>query len=252
MYPMEKFNINDYLKEAEALEKLFSEFIDKCDITTNFYNSYPRQYTAVNDDSRRLQRELLKRYETWFAVTKLIVNQYSDRTSEFIGEYKKIKNIILLSDRKEKSTWKSDFIENFDTQVNILHTINPIILIQEANFKKLITADVINSELDQAEVLYEHEFYRPAGAIAGVVLERYLKTLCEVNAIPFNDKDTIDPLATKIYTSKKIADFDGTFLKSIQHLASIRNKCTHPKEDPKPHEVRELIDKTKKITFIGL
>jgi HEPN domain-containing protein len=106
--------------------------------------------------------------------------------------------------------------------------------------------------LSQAELLYKNDFYRAAGAIGGVVLERYLKTLCEVNQIEVGGNDTIEPLATKIYKSGKIPEFDITLFKSIQHLASIRNKCDHPKEEPKQHEVRELLDKIKKITFLGL
>jgi hypothetical protein len=248
---MEKFDINAYIVEAESLEKLFNEFIDNCSTFKDFYTRPIKDYEIVNGNSKVLQRELLRRYEKWFAVTKLVVQQYSDRNQEFVDEYQEIKFIISLIDHRGKDTWKSNFIEKFDTQVNILHTIIPIIALQEASYKKLITADLINSELEQAEVLYDYEFYRAAGAVAGVVLERYLKTLCEVNAVPFNEKDTIDPLATKIYTSGKIADFDKTLLKSIQHIASIRNKCAHP-EEPKPQEVRELIDKTKKITFLSI
>jgi len=66
----------------------------------------------------------------------------------------------------------------------------------------MITADLLDSELSQAELLYKHDFYRASGAIAGVVLERFLKTLCEVNQITFGENDTIEPLATKVYTSK--------------------------------------------------
>ena len=151
-----------------------------------------------------------------------------------------------------KSTHLDNFIDTFDKQVNILHTIIPIISLKENDFKKIITADLLDSELSQEELLYKHDFYRASGAIAGVVLERYLKTLCEVNQIDIGDNDTIEPLATKLYTSKKIPEFDITLFKSIQHLASIRNKCDHPKDEPKQHEVRELLDKVKKITFLEL
>lgn len=143
-------------------------------------------------------------------------------------------------------------IDSFDTQVNILHAIIPTIPLKETNFKKLITADLLDSELSQAEHLYKNDYYRASGAIAGIVLERYLKTLCEVNQIEIGENDTIDPLATKIYKSEKIPEFDIIRLKSIQHLASIRNKCDHPKDEPKQHQVRELLDKVKKITFLGL
>jgi hypothetical protein len=211
-------------------------------------------FIGITDKAKSIQRELLKRYEIWFAITKIIVIEYSDKYDIFEENYE---NVIYCITKKntvnsnKKAIFES-FINIFDIQVNILHTIIPIISLKENNFKKIITADLLDSELSQAELLYKHDFYRASGAVGGVALERFLKTLCEVNQITFGENDTIEPLATKLYTSKKIPEFDITLFKSIQHLASIRNKCDHPKEEPKQHEVRELLDKVKKITFLGL
>ena len=244
---MGNFNVNDYLKEAKELENLFVKFIGLCDDDNYF------AYVRLSDSAKPIQRELLKRYEIWFAVTKLIVRQYSDRYTTFEEKYPAIKKYISISSGDEdKELFHNNFIDLFDTQVNIIHTITPIISLKETNFKKILTADLLDSELEQAEILYKYDFHRASGAIAGVVLERYLKTLCEVNLIDIGEKDTIEPLATKLYKLDKVPDFDLTLFKSIQHLASIRNKCTHSNEDVKSHEVRELIDKVKKITFLAL
>ncbi|MDD5617322.1 MAG: HEPN domain-containing protein [Candidatus Methanoperedens sp.] len=244
---MKNFNVLDYIHEAEELEKLSSEFINLCE---EYQMSGYGTFLKLTTQAKSIQRELLRRYEVWFAVTKLVVKQYSDKNSEFEDNYVILKNYITLKNTKSsKSSYLNNLVDSFDTQVNILHTIIPTISLKETNFKKILTADLLDSELSQAELLYKHEFYRAAGAIAGVVLERYLKTLCEVNQITIGENDTIEPLATKIYKSEKIPEFDITLFKSIQHLASIRNKCDHPKEEPKQHEVRELLDKVKKITF---
>jgi len=251
---MENFNVKDYLNEANSLHTLFGDFFSECDTIYGFSDIYERSinYVTLSDSAKSLQRELLKRYEVWFAVCKLIVRQYSDRHEVFEKKYPLVKAHVLLDVKKTKDHLLNDFTDLLDSQVNILHTIIPIISLKETNFKKIITADLLDSELDQAEVLYKHDFHRAAGNIAGVVLERYLKTLCEVNMIEVGEKDTIEPLATKMYKSDKLPDFDKTLFKSIQHLASIRNKCSHPKEDVKQHEVRELLDKVKKITFLSL
>lgn len=248
---MKNFNVLDYIHEAEELEKLFSKFIGLCDEKVSYR---PERYMGpeINDQAKPVQRELLRRYEVWFAVTKLIARQYSDKYSVFEENYENVKQHILIKIGYDKSHYLNGFIDCLDKQVNILHTLIPIISLKETNFKKIITADLLDSELSQAELLYKHDFYRAAGAIAGVVLERYLKTLCDVNQIDIGENDTIEPLATKIYKSQKIPEFDLTLFKSIQHLASIRNKCDHPKDEPKQHEVRELLDKVKKITFLGL
>ena len=259
---MYNFDINAHIDEAKELENLFVKFVGLCDeISISLPNSkYDRvklsmpktAYSRVelSDSAKPIQRELLQRYEIWFAVTKLIAKQYSDRYKLFEERYPAIKNCIL-GNFVSKKILQNLFIATFDEQVNILHTIIPTISLKETNFKKILTADLLNSELEQAEMLYKYDFDRASGAIAGVVLERYLKTLCDINLIDVGEKDTIEPLATKLYKSDKVPDFDITLFKSIQHLASIRNKCTHSKEDVKRHEVRELLDKVKKITFLA-
>lgn len=252
---MKNLNISDYIQEAEAIESLFCKFINLCVVSLKYDIRLGGKvnYVNVTNQSKPVQREVLRRYEIWFAVTKLIVRQYSDKYDEFESNYANVKKCITNNKTySSTNTNKIDFIDTFDKQVNILHTIVPIIELKETNFKKIITADLLDSELSQAELLYKHDFYRAAGAIAGVVLERYLKTLSEVNQIDIGDNETIEPLATKLYKSQKVPEFDLTLFKSIQHLASIRNKCDHPKEEPKQHEVRELLDKVKKITFLGL
>ena len=257
---MYNLDIDAHIKEANELENLFVEFIGLCDeksVSSSIkYSTFSipavEYHVKLSDSAKPIQRELLQRYEIWFAVTKLIVKQYSDMHEIFEMEYPKIKNHILILVNASKKSFQNNFIDLFDTQVNILHTIIPIISFKEINFKKILTADLLDSELEQAEMLYKYDFNRASGAIAGVVLERYLKTLCDVNLIDVGEKDTIEPLATKLYKSDSVPDFDITLFKSIQHLASIRNKCTHPKEDVKNHEVRELLDKVKKVTFLAL
>lgn len=244
---MKNFNIVDYIHEAEEIENVFSQYIKLWEITPKVF------YSEIPDTAKPIKRELLKRYEIWFAITKRIINQYSDKYDTFESNYQGVINCITGKPTlSNKNAFFDSFIDIFDKQVNILRTVIPIISLNETNFKKIITADLLDSELSQAEQLYKHEYFRASGSIAGVVLERYLKTLCEVNQVDIGEKDTIEPLATKLYKSEKIPEFDITLFKSIQHLASIRNKCDHPKEEPKQHEVRELLDKVKKITFLGL
>lgn len=49
--------------------------------------------------------------------------------------------------------------------------------------RKIITADVAKTEIEQAEILLDSGFERAADSIAGVALELHLKTLCDVNGI---------------------------------------------------------------------
>ncbi|MBW6469848.1 MAG: hypothetical protein K0A90_01345 [Methanosarcinaceae archaeon] len=259
--PKANFDINAYTEEAKELENLFETFVELCveipaanskyGLVKSSVPSVTYGCVIVSDSAKPIQRKLLQKYEIWFAVTKLIAKQYSDRYELFEEEYPAIKGCIL-GNYVSKKILRNRFIAAFDEQVNILHTIIPTISLKETNFKKILTTDLLNSELEQAEILYKYNLNRASGAIAGVVLERYLKTLCEVNLIDVGEKDTIEPLATKLYKSDEVPDFDLTLFKSIQHLSSIRNNCTHSKEDVKSHDVRELLDKVKKITFLAL
>ena len=101
---MENLNVHDYLKEAKELENLFENFVEMCDVGF-------RDYVKLSDSAKPIQRELLKRYEIWFAVTKLIVRQYSDRLSTFEGKYPEIKNYILIQVSEIKKSFQNNFID---------------------------------------------------------------------------------------------------------------------------------------------
>jgi len=140
-----------------------------------------------------------------------------------------------------------EFTDRFDTQKNLLSSLPKVFEIQNLKLRKTISADLVESELEEAELLLEHDFLRAAGAVAGVALERYLKTLCEIStpSVPYNKKDTINPLASKLRNNGHLSE---TERKKIEYLGDIRNKCDHSKEEePTKEEVKELIRKTKEF-----
>ena len=257
---MEKIEISNYIEEAKKIEELYFTLLDKTtsDKTANGRYTDEKVICKINKESKPVQREILRKYEMWYEICRRFVKEHNSSKSETFNEqYPKIKKLISLSvnykryPHNAEKYLEDEFIHFFDTQVNILHTLVPIIVLGERNFKKIITAELLDSELNQAEILYKNDFIRASGIIAGVVLERYLITICEINEIDLNPNPTLNPIAVELYKSNKLPQFDLTLFKSIEHLATIRNKCAHPKEEPKEHEVRELLDKTKKIIFLG-
>lgn len=254
---MNKTVINQYIEEAANIEELYFTLLKQIVIIKKESIAAPviivpnRRYAILTWEQKELLREIRKKYEIWFEVCRQIVSEYSDKTDIFEEQYEYVMEFFSFP-KERRGGIKSKFVDEFDIQVNILNTIVPIIELKEKSFKQMITGDLIHSELEQAEILYTYEFIRPAGVIAGIALERYLKTVCELNDIELDSNATLNPIATKLYKSDKVPLFDVTFLKSIEYLTSIRNKCSHPKVEPKKHEVRELLDNTKKITFIGL
>jgi HEPN domain len=135
------------------------------------------------------------------------------------------------------------FIDNFEIQRSILLSVPDVADVKELNLRKLISADVARTEIEEAEVLFSGKHHRAAGSVAGVALELHLKTQCDIKGVSYKPTDTLDPLATALYTA---GELDKTELKHIQYLASIRNKCSHP--DPVTEgEVKALIEGVKKI-----
>lgn len=101
--------------------------------------------------------------------------------------------------------------------------------------------------LAEAEYLLKASHVRAAGAVAGVLLERHLKTLCDRHVPPIS------------YTAKaaiaKVNDllrdgnvYDLTQWRKVQWMGDIRNKCDHAgTDDPRHEDVADLIADVKKF-----
>ena len=107
-------------------------------------------------------------------------------------------------------------------------------------------ADLFDNELDAAEDLNKKGYSRGAGAIAGVVLERHLETVCQNHKVNIPKNPTI----SKLYELLKSADvIDIPTWRFIQHLGDLRNLCDHNKDkNPTDEQVNELLEGVKKIT----
>ncbi len=189
------------------------------------------------------------------AAYQLIKDYLPERTDDFSQyyEYRKGKNtkqgvIDYLQFKDNPGTnSNSDIAESllhaFERQRNILLSTQDVVEIKELNLRKLISADVVKTEIDQAEALLASSFVRAAGVVAGVALERYLKTLCDINGIGYGSRDTIQPVAQLL---RSVGKLDIVEMNRITYLASIRNKCSHP-DGASDDEVKSLIDEVKKL-----
>lgn len=98
----------------------------------------------------------------------------------------------------------------------------------------------LHEELNEARSLLKRGSIRAAGAVAGVALEAHLKLLHNQSGLPYTDKDSIAPLATRLRKNDIISLGDE---KKCIAMADTRNKCDHKKrEEPTETEVRELVD----------
>jgi HEPN domain-containing protein len=256
-----KKEIGDLEKLACEIENLGAELLDSAPLNykpdpPGVLSPFPQnEWGTLDPDLRDIQRLALRNYQRFYSVGLQFVKEFlPEKEIEFCASYEAkefndnegVMDYLQLR-KGQYSNDKEDIIERFinrlEVQRSILSSIPYIARIQEIKLREIISADYVEREIEEAEQLFRKGNFRAAGALAGVALEKYLKTLCDKYQIDYQKKDTIEPLVEKLYRAKKI---DITLMKKIQYLASIRDKCDHP-SDVEKGEVKELIEKVKKF-----
>lgn len=252
--------------KVRELENIACDIIEKAISliqTIPIYWEYDEEYGQGEDlewgllegENKAQRNAILKGYEQWYtSVLQLIKMYLPEKTKEFAKAYGgdgKVEGVVdyLFLEGKVNTNIKDLYIEclrdKFEHQLRLLSCVPGVVEIQELSLRRVISADYAKSELEEAEKLFGMGFYRAAGTIAGVALERHLKTLCDTNRMPYSPNATTDKLAHTLYTAGK---FDITEFKQVQFLASIRNKCAHP-ADVSQSEIESLIEGVKKLTL---
>lgn len=238
---------------ADEIENLGIEIIQNIPLS---YNSTPSRsfrrsgryiWNIPSNEVKKTQRSALKSYQKWYSISLQLVEEYlpQDRIDEFKHNYNIVLTYLQPSGyaNSDKNKVVDTFINKFDIQRNIFFSIPDVIEIKEMNLRKLISADFVETELDEAEILFKNNYTRAAGTLARVALEKHLKTMCDLNDVSYKHKDTINTLVSNLYNEKSI---DKTEFKKIQYLADIGNDCSHPNPIDE-NRVQELIDGAKKF-----
>lgn len=205
-------------------------------------------------------------YQLWYSeAIELIKQVLPDRLLDFVSHYdrsKSRKSVTFESYRigdylqglqvarissGELIRDRSAAIPHFRQQLAILKSVKRRFESSLFDIKQLVQADLFDSELDAARELAKHKFLRAAGALAGVVLERHLKQVCDNHNIKITKKTLcISDLNNAL---KDAGIIDTPTWRSIQYLADIRNLCDHNKKmEPTVDQVNDLLDGVSKIT----
>src|SRR5260370_2893888 len=252
-----KKKVEEHRKEAEEIQKAGIEVLDAALYAPASEGGTILIRPDYKSPEGNRQREAAQRYQLWYATSRLLVKEYIPDWLDKFEEYYIASNVMkgganevmdylqldTTSQFMTKEEIIADFVYSLDSQISILLCIPDAVEIKELDLRKLISADVARTEIEQAEILFAGGFQRASGSIAGVALELHLKTLCVINSVAYKPKDTIDPLAQALYKAKLL---DITELRQVQYLASIRNKCSHP-DDVAEAEIQSLIDGVKKL-----
>jgi hypothetical protein len=248
-----KRKVDELKQQAEEIEEIGIKLLEEVPFNSHEFGffSAPDYHTPL----KNLQREAILKYQQWYSTCLRLVDENtpewreefklryhypSSSNSIGVAEYLNLDIGIPFLIREQGI---NEFVHDLEAQLSILLSIPSIIEVKEMSLQELITADVARTEIEQAEILLESCFERAAGSIAGVALELYLKTQCEVNGVSYPPKATIEPLAQALYKENKL---NITEFKRIQYLGSIRNKCSHS-EPVSAKEIQSLIDGVKKL-----
>jgi len=142
---------------------------------------------------------------------------------------------------------KSAAISQFNQQLAILKSAQGRFESSLFDIKQLVQADLLDSELDAARLLSKNKFYRAAGAIVGVVIEKHLAQVCINHSVVVSKKHpTISDFNDLLKNNSVIEVPQWRF---IQHLGDLRNLCDHNKgKEPSAAEIEDLISGAEKIT----
>ncbi len=204
-------------------------------------------------------------YQIWYSEAKAIVRQLlPDRIDDFVGYYEKPRNrkeityetyrisdyllgLITRDSFGETAVGPSNAIRRFEQQLAIMQAVKKRFESSLFDIRQIVQADLLDSELEAADLLVKHGFVRAGGAIAGVVMEKHLSQVCENHAIKIRKKN---PNISDFNDGLKAAEvIDTPAWRSNQFLADIRNQCDHNRDDePTAEKVSELVEGVKKLT----
>ena len=204
------------------------------------------------------------RYQPWYTEAKALVRQLlPDRLSDFTRFYERPNSRrkityenytiedylhgLVVRDGVTELVGPYAAIPRFRQQLSIVESIQERFRSSLFDIRQMAQADLFDSELDAARELAKNKFYRAAGAVAGVVLERHLKEVCANHKVIIRKNR---PQLSDLYEElKKAAVIDTPQWRYIQHLGDIRNLCSHDREtDPTADQVGELLDGVAKVT----
>ena len=146
-------------------------------------------------------------YETWYSESLRIVRQIiPERLEDFVKQYKDEKRKSIISNSsyaiydylihvKTRFVGYGDAVPKMQNQLSILKSSRKRFASSLFDIKKLLQADLFDSELESAKELCKNKFVRAGGAVAGVVLEKHLEHVCQQhNATPQRKNHTISVL----------------------------------------------------------
>jgi len=250
-------NLETYKKDLDKLLNLGDSLIK--DIQTRKGN----EKKCTSDYHNIFELE----YQNWYTIALAVVKQIiPQRFNEFENLY--------LADPRRKVINRANFtiqdwlngyrlyisvipedcdiddidivILKFKTQKSILESATQRFDNSLFDIRRILQAELFDSEIDAANELLKNGYLRAAGAIVGVLLEKHLNEVCENHNIKINKKSPSISDYNDLLKNNNVIEVH--IWRFIQRLGDIRNLCDHKKtHEPEENEVMELINGVNKI-----
>ncbi len=201
-------------------------------------------------------------YEEWYSESLVLLRQLPpDRLSNFVGLYERPRTRksadyenYVIQDYLQGLTVTCGGVKiaepvaalpKFRQQRAILEAAKVRFESSLFEIRQLVQADLFDSEIDAARELLKNRFTRAAGAVAGVVLERHLRQVCEDHSVKITKKNPGISFLNELLKANSVIDLPQW--RHISLLGDLRNLCDHDKlKEPTRAQVSDLIDGTVK------
>jgi len=183
-----KKKVDELQKQAEEIEELGIKLLEGA-YKENALGTGSFPVLNYHSSLRTVQREAILKYQNWYSTALYLVDEY---TPEWSDKFKSHYSSAISGSRSiidylrlgihipigtehvrrgiTKKQATDDYVSALVTQTAIVASIPQIVEVKEMSLRKLISADVARTEIEQAEILLNSGFERAAGSIAGVAL----------------------------------------------------------------------------------
>lgn len=262
------------MTNISAYESDFNKLIKKGEIldTALKLQCHPEEVTKqINSVYKEKAAEFIKLlprfnsdYQIWYTESKAIIKQLiPDRLNDFAKYYERpktrksidyetytiedcLQGLCLRNGFGEITVDQKAAVSKFEQQLSILKSIESRFKSKLYDIQTMVQADLLDSEIDAAQVLLKNKFYRAAGAICGVVLEKHFLKIITDHGLKMIKKNPCISDFNDQLKQNEIVDIPTW--RFIQHLADIRNLCDHNKEiEPAKEQIEDLINGVKKV-----
>ena len=201
----------------------------------------------------------IRDYHEWYSgVLALVEGNMCSRTNEVIALHEGIKGakeaptpmIRLLQSQSMTFEMQVTLASRISHMKSVVASIPAYMDARLYDVELAVAQAYVRDELSEAEVLLKSRHVRAAGGIAGVLLERHLKLLCDRHhpTIKYTKSAGVSKLNDLL---KDSGVYDVAQWRKVQWMGDIRNGCDHARtSEPRKEDVRDLISEVGK--FVSL